>query len=661
MFRNRITNRTPWSIKCSSEHPGNECKNIIDGSNSTLWHSQYSNSDTPNHPHTITVDFGKPFLVNGISVLPRQDNGVNGIITKHEIYVSADDTKWSSPIALGTWSTEQEWKWAVFEPQQARYVRLVSGASVNGGPWASISDLNVFEDKEESKVSVSAKTGGTWGPTINFPIIPVAAALDPSSGKLITWSAEKRNMFYAPGALQTPKDKPMDNPSIGVTFTSQWSPGGQVGSEVKVQQTRHDMFCPGTSLDVNGKIVVSGGSDAKRTSVYDGPSNAWISGPDMHLAHAYHASATCSDGRIFVIGGSWYTPVGIETKGELYDPSSRSWTLLQNAHTKPLLTSNDKQDKQFGRVYRADNHAWLFGWKNATVFQAGPSTAMNWYYTGNDGSVKSAGRRSSPRGLAADAMCGNAVMFDAVGGRILSVGGSPSYQDEKATADAHLITIGDPGGIAHTTFASQGMYYPRTFHSSVVLPDGKVLISGGQTIGTPFSDASPQLTPELYDPDKDIFSKAQANTIPRNYHSIAILLPDATVFTAGGGLSNNLAGNHADGQIYTPQYLYKDDGTLAQRPLINSVYPKTAKTGQNIMINTDSEVMTASLIRYSSVTHTMNTDQRRITLALTKLEQKNYTVTLPSDPGIIIPGYWMLFALNREGVPSTAVTLQVLI
>lgn len=57
-------------------------------------------------------------------------------------------------------------------------------------------------------------------------------------------------------------------------------------------------------------------------------------------------------------------------------------------------------------VYRADNHGWLFGWKNGYVFQAGPSKAMNWYGTTGTGSQASAGLRAAD----ADSMDGNAVM-----------------------------------------------------------------------------------------------------------------------------------------------------------------------------------------------------------------------------------------------------------
>ncbi len=48
---------------------------------------------------------------------------------------------------------------------------------------------------------------------------------------------------------------------------------------------------------------------------------------------------------------------------------------------------------------------------------------MNWYGTSNTGSQAPAGNRASDT----DSMCGNAVLYDAVGGNILTVGGAPAY------------------------------------------------------------------------------------------------------------------------------------------------------------------------------------------------------------------------------------------
>lgn len=80
------------------------------------------------------------------------------------------------------------------------------------------------------------------------------------------------------------------------------------------------------------------------------------------------------------------------------------------------------------------------------------------------------------------------------------------------------------------------MKYPRAFGNGVVLPNGQVLVVGGQYYAVPFSDSTPSLPAELFDPVTNTWSTMASIAVPRNYHSVAILLPDATVLSAGGGI-----------------------------------------------------------------------------------------------------------------------------
>jgi galactose oxidase len=159
-------------------------------------------------------------------------------------------------------------------------------------------------------------------------------------------------------------------------------------------------------------------------------------------------------------------------------------------------------------------------------------------------------------------MNGNAVMYDV--GKILTVGGAPAYQNANATSNAHVIDI--TNGVTVRKVAS--MSYARASHNSVVLPDGKVLVVGGESYPVPFSDDTSVLNPELWDPATETFTTMAAMTVPRNYHSVAMLLPDGRVFAGGGGLCGSCSTNHPDGQIFTPPYLLNADGTAAARPSI---------------------------------------------------------------------------------------------
>lgn len=621
--------RAGWTASADSTQDVHVAGNVLDGDGSSYWHTEWTPTQ-PALPHQITIDMKSVIQnLNSLIYLPRQDGSANGRIGQYQVYLSTDGTNFNQ-VTSGTWADNASQKSASFEPAAARYIRLRSLTEAgNRGPWTSVGEINV----SSGGGYVPPPNGkGKWGPTINFPLVPVAASVQPNTGKVVVWSAWSPSEF---------------SQNLGQTVTALYDPATKKVTPRVVSNTGHDMFCPGISMDVNGRTIVTGGDSAKKTSIYNPATDSWSSAPDMILARGYQSSATCSDGRIFTIGGSWSGPLGGKN-GEIYSPTANTWTMLNGCPVAPMLT-NDA-----GGVWRGDNHGWLFGWKDGSVFQAGPSKAMNWYGTNGGGSQTAAGTRAND----IDSMCGSAIMYDAVAGKILTVGGSPNYQDAGATTAAHLITIGNPNTTPQVTTLN-GMSFPRIFHNAVVLPDGKVFVVGGQAIGSPFVDSNVEFTPEMWDPQTNQFTQLVPNSTPRVYHSFALLLQDATVISGGGGLCGTCSTNHYDAQIYTPQYLLNSDGSPAARPSITSVSSNNVVPGDTVTVGTNTAVASMSLVRYGSSTHTVNTDQRRIALTITSVGTNSYRFTIPGDYGIALPGYWMLFAMDANGRPSVASTIKI--
>lgn len=125
------------------------------------------------------------------------------------------------------------------------------------------------------------------------------------------------------------------------------------------------------------------------------------------------------------------------------------------------------------------------------------------------------------------------------------------------------------------------MSYARAFGNSVVMPDGKVAVFGGQSFPVPFSDATSAMTPEIWDPATGRFTRMASMAVPRNYHSVANLLPDGRIFTGGGGLCGACATNHPDGAIFTPPYLLNADGSEKARPVITGGVRPERRTGRS--------------------------------------------------------------------------------
>ena len=488
--------------------------------------------------------------------------------------------------------------------------------------------------------ALSAPKPGKWDAPITMPLVPVAAAVLPSSGKVLIWAAFRPDVFYGP-----PTEEPWYSPW---TVASLYDPATNTSTERNISETHHDMFCPGISLDFAGRPIVTGGNTSPRTSIYDAGSDTWQSGHNMTLARGYQSTTMTSDGRMFTIGGSWSGGIGGKN-GEIYTPSSDTWDMLPGCPVGPILTNDVRGE------YCSDNHAWLFGWKDGSVFHAGPSVTMNWFDTKGSGSQSSAGSRTDDL----DSMNGNAIMYDAVAGKILTVGGALSYGDSPAHPNARIITIDTPFSTP-TVEIINPMHFSRTFANSVVLPDGTVFISGGQSYAHQFTDFNSSMTPELFSPTDKSFTLMAEMTVPRNYHSLSILLPDGRVLTGGGGLCGPWPDcyNHFDLQIYSPGYLFNEDGSLASRPSITSTSTDMVKVGGELTVKVEGEVGAMSIVRYGSVTHSINTDQRRISLDFVA-NGGTLLTKLPGDSGVALPGYWMLFVIDKAGVPSTARTILV--
>lgn len=451
------------------------------------------------------------------------------------------------------------------------------------------------------------------------------AAANLPNGKVLTWSA------YAP-------DNYGDENAWGQTFSAIFDPQTLTSQQRVVTETQHDMFCPGTTMLEDGKILINGGSSSQKTTFYDPFKNAWTAGAPMNIARGYQGNTILADGTVLTLGGAWSGGESAKN-AEVWNPSG--WRLLPGIPIAPFIGPDPRG------TYRGDNHLWLFLQSNGRVFHAGPDAHMHWIDTSGSGQVIDAGARGNDE----YSMNGNAILYDV--GKILKVGGAPAYEDVDASAASYIIDLN-----GKTTRQIAPMHYARAMHNSVVLPNGQVVITGGQTYVKLFSDDRSILMAEIWDPRTEKFSKLSPMKIPRNYHSFSLLLPDGRVLVGGGGLCGACTTNHPNVEILTPPYLLKADGSPASRPGITSA-PSAGSYGSSITVTTDSAVESFALVRLSAVTHSVNNDQRRVPLKSVSVDGLSHQLTIPFNRGLLPPGYYMLFALNAEGVPSVSTTLHI--
>jgi hypothetical protein len=248
---------------------------------------------------------------------------------------------------------------------------------------------------------------------------------------------------------------------------------------------------------------------------------------------------------------------------------------------------------------------------------------------------------------------GSSAMY--LPGKVLKSGTStdPDMPVFPSEATTYVLDMTEPSPAWRET---SPMVFPRTYHTLTLLPDGTVLATGGGVTTDAVGVDGAVRHAELWSPVTETWTTMASMQKPRLYHSTALLLPDGRVVAMGGGRFNgvNEPTDQLSSETYSPPYLFK--GT---RPTISTA-PATATYGGTIAVQTPdaARIAAVSLLRLGAVTHAFNQDQRFVQLPFTTISGA-LTVQAPANASLAPPGYYMLFILDINGIPSVATTLKL--
>lgn len=462
---------------------------------------------------------------------------------------------------------------------------------------------------------------GEWGPRIVLPHVPSSGA-NLISGHIVTWASFSPETFGL-----------VNNPS---TISTVFNPVDN--SIINTPSTVQDMFCTGTTLLDDGRLYAAGGGNYlpeanKTTSFFDSNLKKWSLGDEMVNQRWYNTAVYLPSGQVFTaMGGDNTTSARIP---EIWTPKL-GWRSLPGI--------------DFG--YEG-YYPWLHAAPNGKIFYSGPYQQMAMIDPNEQGRLQPVGNRGNdgPRiGFIAP------VMYDE--GKILVTGGMVN-----GVVVNTAMTI-DFNGKEPIVTELAPMSFARTHHHGMPLPNGEVMIVGGNNTGKILNnegggnDAGRVLIPEIWNPTTGKWRQVAMMGVPRNYHSIALLLQDGRVFLAGGGLCGpGCQYNHPDLQIYSPGYLFNADGRPAQRPTIVAA-PDEIDNGEKFRVETPDAINSFRMIRLSSDTHGINTDIRSISIPFTNTVG-GYELTAQMNSNVLIPGYYWLFAVNKAGTPSIGKLMRV--
>jgi hypothetical protein len=550
---------------------------------------------------------------------------------------------WTDLSTLAVSSTYQQ-KTVRTPPVPANTDQITWGVTVYGVGTLVTDDYSMVDatvpDPTPTCTAADACTKGQWQVMpFNSPVRAVhSVVLNNGNVLLVAGSGNSTSMFAA-GTFKTALYQPATSTFVDVP-------------------TPVDLFCSGHVQLSDGRVLVMGGNKAypvsgghgyeglKNSYVFDPTTNSYTRINDLNSGHWYPSATELGNGDVLTLGG-----LGEDSNGtvatEYYNAAQGRW----------LGPNEVKQTWRFWGLYPSmvlmqDGRLFYTG---SHVFGNGLSGTGASVYNYASGTVTDvAGLQNKDQRDQSMSV----LLPPAQDQRVLTLGGGNIVTNPDAnrltdiidlkaanptyTAGPLLPTGTLTGGVAET--ATQGKMYI----SAVLLPDGKVFETGGGL----HNRADPVTEASIFDPTTNTFTAGMAtDPVPRTYHSSAFLLPDGRVMAVGS--------NPGDGtfemrmSIYSPPYMFQ--GT---RPQITSVTNSQWNYGTTQQITVDSPVTRASLVRPAAVTHSSDPNQRFVELPMT-VSGNSVGLNLTSNPNLAPPGWYMLFVLGTNGVPSVAKWVHV--
>ncbi|MCC6661957.1 MAG: DUF1929 domain-containing protein [Phycisphaerales bacterium] len=393
--------------------------------------------------------------------------------------------------------------------------------------------------------------------------------------------------------------------------------------------------CMNGSLLPDGRVIFAGGQDGDDpgnfmnaipwVKAYNPTTDTWTRLADLQNAAGrwYPGLARLRDGSIMVMGGGT-APAAVRTNTcERLDLSALTWS----------FTGSMLRPSEFTPSALLYNGLVLITWSPPQVYN--PATGV-WRATGDF--VQAA------RGWPGHSDHSIVVLED---GRVLAIGisGTP-------TASTRMGEVYDPATESWSTTSNPGLI---RFQAEVVqLPDGRVLVAGGET-----KQSSPPVPnslgivkwTDLYDPASDSWRRVSDLNRFAEYHAVTLLIPDGRVVTTGGTrIKFQVGPTSADIEAFSPPYLRR-----GVRPSITNQPGPSLRRGQVVELEIAPATRLTSVVLTGTMSHTHWVDggvPRRLVLPVTR-EGSTSRVTLPAGADVLPLGTYMLFAMVDD-IPSVA-------
>lgn len=569
--------------------------------------------------------------------------------------------------------------------------------------------------------------GGSGNVAIHAALLRTGVTPSPSdSGAEILWFAGDANDDVANATLNVDHTGifKVVNPSLPIAeqfkVKKEDSPERQNPSPGKTRIV--DLFCSGHALLGDGRLLVAGGTEdvppgdkgghlpighypaIRDTFIFDPKTNAWSEAGQMIPQPGrgglgggrwYPSLLTLSSGRVAAF---WGHPADDDTRHtndtpEIFSPETLRWEFLGTEDDIP-------KTNRFGVVSIGYPRVYLL--PNGRVFRASPVP--------DGGSTKNVQINPIPESLtdptqiSVKVSSGPKEGYNVTGdhfhssvllpltqankyrARVILAGGGVKQGEGPRDLPSVVVTpqLNEFTGEWHDT-KPRTIDRARVHPNATILPTGEIFVSGGMD-----QVRNHVLEGEIYNPferPRGPDGSAPGGTwrtvakakVGRDYHSVALLMPDGRVWHAGTG--SGIANVQESVDIYEPWY-YTETRPGIQfliGPDEDPVYPGAPvmhlhDSGVTVIVHHFRDSISKfALVRAGSATHAFNYDQRYVEVQselLSRTERMNpvtgmtnfrftFRLTSPPSSNIAPPGNYLLFAIDDRGVPSVGRFIRI--
>ena len=409
------------------------------------------------------------------------------------------------------------------------------------------------------------------------------------------------------------------------------------GADQQRPDTPVDLFCVGHAFLPDGRLLAAGGTQQydpflglTQSIAFDPATRTWQPQQEMHGGRWYPSLLGLGDGHVLAVSGLDGTsqlnlvPETFDGTGWTKRPESAHWPMYGH-----LFLLADGRVFYSGGQYGDNNGVRPAVWNLATDA------------TTDVPGLPDPGSRNQSTSV---------LLPPAQDQRVMIIGGGPYDMHNQAGATA-TTAVADLTAAAPAYVRTADLHMARMHLCATLLPDRTVLVNGGAMMEETAAQAA--FGAEIFHPDTGTWAMAADSRVPRLYHSVAVLLPDGRVVTAGSNPQRKTEEMRVE--VFWPPYLF-----AGARPSVTAAQQEvTHGSTLAVTVPDAAAVASAALLRPCATTHSSNLEQRLVDLPVTVTGAQSLDLAIPASANLAPPGWYLLTVLDTAGVPSPAQWLHL--